>query len=274
MTNGKRNAVKLNLDLLTIVSMSIVVFVIQNVLHEFVGHGGATILVGGKLVAWTTAYLDHDLVNVSDVGRRMIAAAGPVINLLVGLLFWYLLRGRDKNPDSMTFFMWLMMAVNLMTGTGSFFFSGASGMGDLAEVVRGAGPMWIWRIGMIIAGMITYAASIWISLNEMNPFIGTDDPGRNRRAMRLSLIPYLAGSIASTIGAFFNPMSMIFVITSAVSTFGGSSGLAWMTQLYSTKLFTPNKHLPIMIRRNWIWVVVGVPLLAIHIFVIGPGINF
>ena len=87
MANDNRNTVELRLDLLTIISISIIVFVIQNVLHEFIGHGGATLLVGGKLVTWTTAYLDHDLSNVSDIGRRIIAAAGPVINMLVGLLF-------------------------------------------------------------------------------------------------------------------------------------------------------------------------------------------
>ena len=50
----------LNIDILTVISIAVIAFIIQNVLHEFVGHGGASVIVGGKIISLSTAYLEHD----------------------------------------------------------------------------------------------------------------------------------------------------------------------------------------------------------------------
>jgi hypothetical protein len=166
------------------------------------------------------------------------------------------------------------MAVHLFTGTGYFFFSGFSGIGDWINVLIGFNYLWAWRIGMIIIGIISYLTAIFISLKELLHFISSDVPQRDKEALRLSLIPYLAGSIGSTIGAIFNPTSFLFVLTSAASTFGGTSALAWMTQLYSTKWFSKLENTPIKISRNWFWIFLSILFLLIHVFIIGPGITF
>lgn len=273
MEKAKKNSVFIQLDILSIISISIIVFIIQNILHEFVGHGGATLLVGGKLVSLTTAYLESDLESVSGLGRRIVAAAGPIVNIAIGLLFWLILKRNNAKKGGYIFFLWLSMTVNLLTGTGYFLFSGVSGIGDWINVISGFGSIWIWRIIMIIAGIFLYLLTIFLSLRELNLLIGNDSV-RHKRALRLSLIPYLSGSIATTIGAFLNPVSVLFVLTSAASTFGGTSGLAWMTQLYSTKLFPKIDNQPVTIKRNWLWVLVAMSLLLGHVFVLGPGIKF
>ena len=270
----KGNPAGLDIDILTVISIAIVAFIIQNVLHEFVGHGGATVMVGGKILSLSTAYLEHDLSTAGEQGHRIVAAAGTIVNILAGLLFWIMLRGLKSKISGLSYFMWLSMTVNLLTGTGYFLFSGAAGIGDWNEVIKGLQGYWLWRIVLIISGIILYLLTIWLSLRELIHFLGDDTPNDLKRAFRLSFVPYLAGSISSTIGAFLNPVSMVFVITSAASTFGGTSALAWMTQLYSTKLFSERKSQPIKIKRNLVWISLAAILLLLHVFWVGPGIKF
>ncbi|MGD9899963.1 MAG: hypothetical protein AB7T22_12635, partial [Calditrichaceae bacterium] len=157
------------------------------------------------------------------------------------------------------------------TATGYPLFSGIIGFGDWIHVIEGAEFFWFWRIILIITGAVLYMISIWISLTELNLLIGGDDASRLKRASILSVIPYLSGSAASTIGAFLNPISMLFVITSAASSFGGTSALAWMTQLFKTNRFIKQPVKPIEIHQNWFWIIASIIILLIHIVIIGPG---
>lgn len=263
----------LNVDNLTLVAITIIVYIIQNILHEFVGHGIATILVGGEIISWSTAYLENDLDAVSNIGKQIVSASGPVINILFGLLFWAILHFKKRTASSIDYFIWLSMTVNLLTGTGYFLFSGVIGIGDWNNVISYFNHYWLWRSILIILGIISYLGVIWVSLNTLNLYIGTSGI-RNKLALRLTLIPYLFGSAASTIGAIFNPISMVFVFTSAASTFGGTSGLAWMAQLYSTKLFSKKDCEAIIIKRNYIWIMLAFILLIIHVIIIGQSIKF
>ncbi|MGC9366893.1 MAG: hypothetical protein ACP5FK_07615 [bacterium] len=273
MNKENSRVTSIKVDTLTLIAISIIVFTVQNVLHEFGGHGIATIILGGEIISWSTAYLENDLDAVSNIGKQIVSAAGPLINILFGLLFWVILHFKKKTASSIDFFVWLFMTVNLLTGTGYFLFSGVTGIGDWNNVISYFNHYWLWRSGLIILGLISYLVVIWIALNTLNGYIGTSD-SRNKLALKLTLIPYLSGSIASTIGAIFNPISMVFVFTSAASSFGGASGLAWMSQMYSTKLFPEKDYKAIVIKRNYFWIILAIVFLLIHVIIIGQSIKF
>lgn len=55
---------QLSLDLLTILAIGIISFIIKNVLHEALGHGGACFLVGGTPLVLSSAHFDCDTVAV------------------------------------------------------------------------------------------------------------------------------------------------------------------------------------------------------------------
>jgi len=264
----------LSLDALTLVAAAIVAYILQNILHEGVGHGGACLLVGGDPVALSTAYFDHDSQSVSDFGGRFISAAGTLVNLVVGLIFWGLLRKAQTAAPTMRFFLWLSMTVNLLTSTGYLLFSGVLGVGDWVAVADGIQPMWLWRLGISIAGVILYLLCIWIALREMNLLIGGEEPERSTRAFKLSLLPYAAGCVASTIGSVLNPLSSLLIATSAASSFGGTSALAWMTQLLKTKWFPTAPARTLHISRDWGWIATAGVLLVLHIAVLGPSVQF
>jgi len=172
MNNEKIDDSDIQIDIPTLISISIIVFIIQNILHEFCGHGVVTLLVGGKIISWSTAYLEHDLSSVGEIGRQTVAAAGSIVNLLIGLILWAILKYQKGKISGLTFFLWLSMTVNLLTGTGYFLFSGATGVGDWNSVIQYYDSYWVWRITLITVGIILYLFSIWVSLKELNMFIG------------------------------------------------------------------------------------------------------
>ncbi len=261
----------LNINILTIIALSVIVYIIQNILHELIGHGGACYLSGSDPVSFSTAYFEYDHETMSDSLRRLIASAGSIVNLLTGLFFWVMLKKIRVRSSEWRFFLWLSMTVNLLTATGYPLFSGIIGFGDWIHVIEGVEFFWFWRVILILTGAVLYVISIWISLRELNLLIGEDDSNRLKRALILTVIPYLSGSAASTIGAFLNPISMLFVITSAASSFGGTSALAWMSQLFKTNWFKKQPLKPLEVELNWFWIMASIIILLIHISIIGPG---
>jgi len=266
--------VKSRLDLLTIAAISVVAYIVQNVLHEAVGHGGVCLLLGGEPTSLSTAYFDMVDGSVSPAERRLVAAGGAVVNILAGGICWALLRTMRGAGDSFRFFLWLSMTINLLTGTGYLLFSGTMQVGDWVVVIAGFEPFWLWNTLMILVGVVTYLLCIRLSLSTMLPLLGGVEGIDLKRAKSLSLYPYLIGCVASTIGAAFNPLSPIFILTSAAANFGGTSGLAWMTQLYKTSWFKPSTRAGVNIGRSWPWVISAGLLLALHIAVLGPAVTF
>lgn len=258
-------------DLLTISALSIVAYVVQNVLHEVVGHAGVCLLLGGDPTAVSTAHFDMVDGSVGPVGRRLVAAGGTVVNLIAGGIFWVLLRRLRNAGGRLRYFLWISMTLNLLTGTGYFLFSGLTQFGDWVVVIEGLSPYWLWNTGLILIGVATYLLSVKLALEELLPFVA-DDERRHTRAFRLSFWPYLIGSTATTVGAVLNPVSPLLILTSAAANFGGTSGVAWMTQMYKGSLFKPSPDGPIEISRSWLWIMIAAILLALHVAVLGPSI--
>lgn len=262
------------LDFLTIAAIGVSAYVVQNVLHEAVGHGGMCLLLGGDPVSLSTAYFDMVDGSIGDGGRRLVAAAGTLMNIFAGGLFWLALHVARSSSGGLRLFLWLSMTINLLSGTGYFLFSGISQFGDWIVVTAGWEPHWMWTTLLIVVGAAAYLLCVWLALTTLLPLIGGDDALRLKRAFSLTVHPYLVGCIATTIGAGLNPISPVFILTSAAANFGGTSGLAWMTQMYKRPWFKPSTEPAIEIERSPTWIVVGSVLLLVHVFVLGPSLAF
>lgn len=266
-------------DIATIAAIAIIAYILGNVLHEGVGHGGTCLLVGGKPLALSTAYFDWDDEHTFEGARRIVAAGGTIANLITGLLCWGLFRRLRNLSPSWRFFLFVSMAVNLLTATGYPLFSGVIGVGDWVTVVQYLEPPLLWRLILTMIGLVTYILAIWILLRELTWLVGGDPEERAQNGSQLCMTSYLAGSIGGTIGAFLNPISPLLIATSAAAHFGGTSGLAWMTQYYRRGKFLglplPERNEPaIRIDTNRAWQAGAVVLLLVHIFVLGPSIHF
>ena len=128
------------LDALTVGAIGIFAYMLGDVLHEGLGHGGACLLVRAQPLVISSVHFECSL------DTRLVFAGGTLINLLAGAVFFALERLTGSGYPRLKYFFWIAMTVNLYTGTGYFLFSGIGGIGDWAGFIEGLGPQWVWRI--------------------------------------------------------------------------------------------------------------------------------
>src|ERR1700742_4925029 len=73
-------------DLWTVAAFGVLAYMISNVLHEGLGHGGVAWLSGAHRITVTSTYMD------AGVDTRWILAAGTLVNLAFGALGLVVLR--------------------------------------------------------------------------------------------------------------------------------------------------------------------------------------
>lgn len=167
------------------------------------------------------------------------------------------------------------MTINLLQGAGYLLFSGLANIGDWASVIQGAEPPGLWRVVLGLAGGVAYWETIQLSLRELVPFLG-ESQGRLRRARELTLLPYLAGGLIYVLAGLPNPEGLwLVLISAAAAAFGGTSALAWMTQLLrDERRFPSSAEAALSIPRSWAWVAVGALTTLVFVAVLGPSIRF
>ena len=263
-----------SLDTLTVMSIGIVSFIVANVLHEAVGHGGACLLLGGLAQELSTAHFSCHLI-VDGWPERVVSSAGTIVNFVAALLFGLAYSRLSTQRPSLKYFCWFAMCNNYFVAAGYPLFSGVIGVGDWVTVVQGWQPLWLWKVALIASGAVLYfLIGIPLMLKRIAPLIGADPAERLPRAFKLTVPPYVAGAVATSIGALFNPIGAFVIFTSAAAAFGGNSALGWMTQLLKGSRFPQVSQSLVVIERNWLWVGAATALALAHIFILGAGIQF
>jgi hypothetical protein len=159
-------------DRLTVIAIAALACILQDVLHEGLGHGVTAWLSGAHSVTMSTVALQ------CDIDTRLISANGTLVNLLFAGIFWFFLLRPQRYRPATRYFLVLAMAGNLFTGTGYFFFSGVTNFGDWAAVIRGLQPHWMWQLGLVVLGVISYYASMLVVAAKLKPFQGKDEGSR------------------------------------------------------------------------------------------------
>jgi hypothetical protein len=256
-------------DLLTIAAITVVASVIANFIHEGLGHGGMCIATGGHPLALSTVHFE------CIPEPRLVAAGGTLANLLFGALFWGAARA-VKQSATWRYFFWLLMTFNLLEAGGYFLFSGIGNIGDWTAVVAGWQPAWAWRVGLVALGAVSYFfLFVPQCLRELRPFLGKDAKTRVRRARQLTLVSYFTAGILSCAAGALNPVGPVLIlISAAAASFGGHSGLAWMSSLlYGPRIPSTQLQMP-EIERSWGWMIAAVILAILFIAGLGPGVTF
>jgi hypothetical protein len=256
-------------DLWTLAATAVVATVITNVIHEGIGHGGVCVAIGAQPLALSTVHFE------CSADSRLVAAGGTLANLTFGTLFFIAARAVKGSP-SLRYFFWLLMTFNLLDAGGYFLFSGIGNFGDWAVVAAGLQPAWMWRVGLVALGTVTYfLVFVPLCLRELRPFLGTDAQIRLRRARPLMLMPYLTGGLLSCTAGALNPVGpLLILVSAAAASFGGHSGLAWMwTLLHGPRI--PSGEFQIgEIECSRGWMAVAVVLAFVFIAGLGPGVTF
>lgn len=256
-------------DLLTVAAIAIVATVIADFIHEGLGHGGMCIATGGQPLALSTVHFE------CSAETRLVAAGGTLANLIFGAVFWGAARA-VRQAALWRYFFWLLMTFNLFEAAGYFLFSGIGNIGDWTAVVAGWQPAWAWRLGLAVLGTVTYFfLFVPLCLRELRPFLGKDATIRVRRARQFTLVPYFTAGILACAAGALNPVGpLLILISAAAASFGGHSGLAWMsTLLYGPRIPNAKFQMP-EIESSWGWVIAAVILAILFIAGLGPGVKF
>jgi hypothetical protein len=254
-------------DRVTVVALAAIACVVQDVLHEGLGHGVTAWLSGAHRLTMSTVALQ------SDLDTRLIAANGTLVNLLFAAIFWLLLRRARRYRPATRYFLVLALMGNLFTGTGYFFFSGVMNFGDWAAVIQGLEPHWAWQMGLVAVGVASYYASMVVVGAEMEPFRPRDEGSPRIRG--LCWTPYFADGILAGIGGLLNPIGFFYVVASALpSTLGANAGLLSLPFLMQRWRRGQQEEPVGPIPRSPAWIAAGAVASLLFIFVLGRGVSW
>lgn len=247
-------------DVVTMVAVAALACILQDVLHEGLGHGVTAWLSGAQKITMSTVALQ------SDIDSRLIAANGTLVNLAAAGILWLLLRPQRYRPVTL-YFLVLAMAGNLFTGTGYFLFSGVANFGDWKTVIEGLHPHWLWRVGLIVLGVASYYASMLLVMAKLRPF-----QGRDPRSVRwVCWTPYITAGTLAGLAALFRPLELFYMIASALpSTLGANAGLLSLPSLMHCGR---RNEEGLVIPRSVPWILAGAIASLLFIFVLGRGIT-
>jgi hypothetical protein len=253
-------------DRLTLIAISALACILQDVLHEGLGHGVTAWLSGAHRVTMSTVALQ------SDIETRWISANGTIVNLLFASILWVLLFRPERYKAATRYFLVLAMAGNLFTGTGYFFFSGVFNFGDWAAVIRGLQPHWMWQLGLVVLGVASYCTSMLIVAAKLKPFRRKSETGR--RVHVLCWTPYFTDGILAGLGGLFNPLGLFYVVASALpSSLGANAGLLSLPGMMRGG--SPSEEGQVeLIGRSAGWIATGALASLLFIFVLGRGITW
>jgi hypothetical protein len=254
-------------DRVTVAAIAALACILQDVLHEGLGHGVTAWLSGAHAITMSTVALQ------SDIDTRLISANGTLVNLLFAAIFWLLLRRAERYRPSARYFLVLALMGNLFTATGYFLFSGVMNFGDWAAVIRGLQPHWAWQAGLVIVGVASYWASMVVVGAELQPF--QEKRERSSRVLSLCYTPYFTDGVLAFCGGLMNPLGFFYVIASALpSTLGANAGLLSLpfVMLKWRRVHLEERVGPIP--RSPAWIAAGVVTSLLFIFVLGRGISW
>ena len=106
-------------DRLTLIAISALAYITAAGLHEHLGHTLACILLGSHPTEIGAFYVNCDYTGMSDLSIRLVALAGPLVSLLLGLVSFSILRRRPPRSYAVYYFVWLLGSIALMAATTS-----------------------------------------------------------------------------------------------------------------------------------------------------------
>jgi hypothetical protein len=272
LTTSQPNDARSNLHLPTVLAVGQIAYILSDTLHEAVGHGGACLLVGGVPLEVSSVHFECNDAALSANALRVVSAGGSSVNLIVGLIAFALLA-RAKGPHA-RYFTWLFASVNLLQAGGYLMVSPLLGrFGDWDAFSTGLPRELAVRIALTLFGLGISLVTVRRCARDLAAMVGDSADTRKRRALWLTLGPYLAGGLSSCVAGLFNPVGAILVFMSALmSTLGGTAWLAWAPAwMPKPQAGATGEAMPIP--RGVGWMIAAGVTVVVFVAVFGPGVK-
>jgi hypothetical protein len=178
-------------------------YIIADIAHEAIGHGGACLIAGGKITMLTSVYFR------SETHSFITDAFGPLTNLVIGLLLWTLLRRANHFKAYTQLLLLHTMTFNLFWFSWLCFYAGITNKGDFAFDIGGDTELLAWRIFLVVIGIIFYRTFLYLIVSVALKIFNSFKHNFSKQGLRqLFLIPYLSAGVSALIAvSFFSPHS-------------------------------------------------------------------
>lgn len=241
-------------------AIAVAAYFVADVAHEGLGHGGACLALGGRMLLLDTTFED------CSIHSRLIDGAGPVVGIIVAMLAYAWLRFAPPRAAAIRIFLCLVFAFAGFWNVGYLIKSGLTDQGDWAFVIAGLAPAKLWHIGITILGIVLYAAAMRILGAMIFRALPSED-GVGMRPLAFALTAYVAAALLSAAAGYFDPRGPMTILTDALPSSLGAVGLVWVG-------FEMNRRLPtfrVAVPSSTIWIAAGCVLAVIFIAILGPG---
>jgi hypothetical protein len=189
--------------LLTLISIGTISYILADIIHEVIGHGVTCLLLGGQITLLTSVYFR------SQTHSFITDTFGPLANLTTGFLIWTFLRKINYFKIYNQLLLLHTMTFNFFWFSWQCFYTGITNKGDFAYDIRGTTELLIWRILLIIVGILSYSGSFYLIVKVFQKTFKTFKNSISRQQLRqLFLIPYLAAGVSALVAvSFFHPQT-------------------------------------------------------------------
>lgn len=181
-----------NSKLLYLATVGILSYVIADIIHEVIGHGGTCLLIGNKIELLTNVYFK------SSPGNSLVDIGGPIANLIFGGLAFYMLT----KTSFARLFLFQITAYNLFWFSGTIVQSAFSKTGDWTYAVKEVVSDPYAKIVLIVAGIVCYV----IILRVLNAYIRSKNQQKQMEPLTKQNVFYsfiFAAVAAFLTGLFF-----------------------------------------------------------------------
>ncbi len=247
----------------TLVAVACAAFLVADVAHEGLGHGGACLALGGHVNLLSTTYED------CSIRGRLIDGAGPmtgiVFAVLAGAWLWF---APPRGPNA-RIFLSLVVAFAGFWNVGYMIKSGLLDSGDWAFVIAGLRPAMAWHAGLTVLGIALYALTMRIFATLAETRLASRDAS-SPKVLSFALTAYVAAGLLSAAGAVFDPRGSGTIWTDALPSSLGAIGLVWAA--YSLGRRMPELRIASPVSPAWI--ATGSVAASLFVAVLGPGLRF
>lgn len=252
----------------------IIACILVMTLHEF-GHFFASILVNAKGISIHHNYVNYIEVGLSQGQKIFIKAAGPIISLLIGLIFHFICY-KDKARDISFLLKLYFCSFGYIGFFGYLLIAPFFAVGDTGYICKALGFPIALTIGIAIIGALILFF-IMKSLMQYFVELGSREIIENKETRKkfissLILVPVLIGIIITTLLNLptINIISLIAPMCSPFTflwTYSFALKKKYRTNNYNTQFYKLNKP------HIWLYLIFTLTIIANRLLVHGIYAN-
>ncbi len=268
-----REEKRLEIDIPTLVAISTMAWILVNVSHEIIGHGGSAALLGipVRAVSTTMASIDGDQVT-SIEAYRIIHAAGTLVNLVGGAAALVLLGLLRRASSATRYFLWIFATFSLIIIAMNLVSLSLMGGGDWTNFTRELEPRSLWTAGIIGIGLVITVFGYVLPLRLWMP----DLRGNRRAQLTVTTIPVVTLIVVQTLSLIGNPFARLPSAENHLLAclFAYLHFILWA--ILVNLLPSPRSKNPpesIRLQRSYGWLVLGLVVGLFYLVVLGPGLG-